>query len=300
MSRGQSGIRKKYILKERAKRIGVIDVGGGQRAVYGAGVFDRCLDLGVQFDAAYGISAGSANVTSYLAGQRGRNHEYYTNYCLRKEYSSPGVFARTGSVIDLRYVYGTLSNSDGEYPLNFPGLMANPAPCTIVATDAETGQAIYFGKEDMAQDDYRIIMASCSVPVFCRPFPLNGRFYYDGAISDPVPIARAFADGCDAVVVILTRPKHYFRTDVHDRRQAKLMRRQFHGASRAFARRAATYNRELRRALALERDGRVLIVAPDDIAGMKTFGKTPEASEALYQKGLRDAAAIPAFIEKWR
>lgn len=280
------------------KTIGVIDVGGGQRAVYGAGVFDRLLDLGVTFDRTYGISAGSANVTSFLAGQRGRAMIYYTEYCLRREYSSPKVFLKTGSVIDLRYIYETLSNAGGEYPLDFPALAANPAPVTIVATDAETGEPVYFDKGDLAQDHYEAIMASCSVPVFCRAFAMNGKYYYDGAISDPIPLARAFDDGCDAVVLILTRPADYYRTDTGDRRLARLVPRRFRAAARAFARRACTYNNALRWAHKLADVGKVLIVAPDNIDGIKTFGKHPEASNRLYEKGFHDADAIPAFIEK--
>lgn len=59
-------------------KIGVIDVGGGMRAAYGAGVFDWCMDNEVHFDYCVGVSAGSANVVSYLAGQRGRNFVFYT------------------------------------------------------------------------------------------------------------------------------------------------------------------------------------------------------------------------------
>ena len=49
--------------------VGIIDVGGGLRDIYGAGVFDRLLDDGVQLDYCLGVSAGSANVASYLAKQ---------------------------------------------------------------------------------------------------------------------------------------------------------------------------------------------------------------------------------------
>lgn len=52
-------------------KIGVIDVGGGLRGIYAAGVFDWCLENGVKFDYGIGISAGSANLASYLSGQRG-------------------------------------------------------------------------------------------------------------------------------------------------------------------------------------------------------------------------------------
>ena len=43
-------------------KTGVIDVGGGLRGIYGAGVFDRCMEEGVSFDCCIGVSAGAANI----------------------------------------------------------------------------------------------------------------------------------------------------------------------------------------------------------------------------------------------
>ena len=37
----------------------MIDVGGGFRAIYGAGVMDRMLEDGISVDHCYGVSAGS-------------------------------------------------------------------------------------------------------------------------------------------------------------------------------------------------------------------------------------------------
>ena len=87
----------------------LIDVGGGLRGVYAAGVLDYCLDEKIAFDLCIGISAGSANVAAYLAGQRGRNYRYYTQYPFRKEYMSLQNFRRKKSYLDLEYIYGTLS-----------------------------------------------------------------------------------------------------------------------------------------------------------------------------------------------
>ena len=50
-------------------KIGVIDVGGGYRGIYAAGVLDYCMDQKIAFDLGIGISAGSANLASYAAGQ---------------------------------------------------------------------------------------------------------------------------------------------------------------------------------------------------------------------------------------
>ena len=120
--------------------IGVIDVGGGMRAAYGAGVFDWCMDNGIKFDYCVGISAGSANVVSYLAGQRGRNYVFYTEYDMRDECMSFKNFVKTRNFVDLEYAYGKLSNEGGEYPLDFKEASDNPAVFKIVATNAITGK----------------------------------------------------------------------------------------------------------------------------------------------------------------
>ena len=69
-------------------KIGVIDVGGGFRGIYASGVLDYCLDQNIRFDLGIGISAGSANLSSFISGQRGRNYLFYTKYGPRKQYSS--------------------------------------------------------------------------------------------------------------------------------------------------------------------------------------------------------------------
>ena len=60
----------------------MIDVGGGFRAIFGCGVMDRMLEDGIDVDMCYGVSAGAANMTSFIARQHGRNHTFYTKYRL--------------------------------------------------------------------------------------------------------------------------------------------------------------------------------------------------------------------------
>ena len=70
------------------KKIGIIDVGGGMRGVYGAGLFDYLMDNEIWLPYCVGISAGSANVASYLSRQRGRNKVSYEQYSFQREYMS--------------------------------------------------------------------------------------------------------------------------------------------------------------------------------------------------------------------
>lgn len=279
-------------------KYGVIDVGGGMRGSYSAGVFDWCLDNGVIFDYCIGVSAGSANMLSYLSGQRGRNYVYYTDYDLREESMGYKNLLKTGNYVDFEYTYGKLSNSGGEYPLDFEAALAHPAEFKAVATNALTGKAHYFDITDMKQDDYGAIKASSCVPAINRPYVVDGVPYFDGGISDPIPLETCFKAGCDRVVVVLTRPKDYERDPKKDRPVVAIMRRGFPEASEAMRKRALTYNTELWLAKQYEKQGRVLIVAPDDIGGMKTLKRDRDAIDRLYHKGYEDAVIIRDFMKE--
>ena len=52
-------------------KTGVIDVGGGMRGIYAAGVFDYFMDKGIKFDVGIVVSAGSGHLCAYAAHQRG-------------------------------------------------------------------------------------------------------------------------------------------------------------------------------------------------------------------------------------
>ena len=211
-------------------KIGIVDVGGGLRGIYAAGVLDYCMDQGIRFDVGIGVSAGSANLVSYTAGQKGRNYQFYTEYAFRKQYMSLGNFIRKKSYVDMDYVYGTLCGADGENPLDYPALRDHPMEFYVVATDAETGQPKYFDKTDIRQDDYSIMKASSAIPFVCKPYIVQGTPYYDGALGDPVPIEKAFQLGCDRVVVILTKPEQERRTPERDEKVASHIRKKYPAA----------------------------------------------------------------------
>ena len=279
-------------------KTGVIDVGGGMRGIYGAGVFDCCLKHGIHFDYCIGISAGSANLASFLGGQERRNYRFFHDYSFRKEYMSLSSLIHTGSFLSLEYIYGTLSNSDGEDPLDFKRLCDDPATFQIIAANAETGEKKVFDKSDMAQDDYRVLMASSCVPVAAHPIGINGVRYFDGALADPVPVKQAFEAGCDRVVLILTKPVQFARTQGKDKLLAKMIRRRYPISAANMLKRAERYNAGVALAQKYEAQGKVLIVAPDDTCGIDTLKCDPAAFDALYQKGLHDGLAIDKWLSE--
>ncbi len=277
-------------------KTGIIDVGGGFRGIYACGVLDVCLDRGICFDLAIGVSAGSANLASFLAGQRGRNFVFYTEYGTRKRYASVWNFLRKRSYVDLNYVYSTLSNHDGENPLNYAALRDNPAEFLVVATNAETGEAMYFEKRDIGPDAYDVFKASSSIPVVGPPYFIGGTPYFDGALSDPVPVEKAFACGCDRVVVLLTKPENVIRTSEQDEKLAARIRKKYPRAAENLCERATRYNAGVALAQDYAKQGKALIVAPDDTCNVRTLSRHPADLKRLYQKGQTDAEKIRAFL----
>lgn len=277
-------------------KIGIVDVGGGFRGIYANGVLDRCFEEGIDFDLGIGVSAGSANLTSFIARQPGRNYQFYTVYGLRPQYAGLRNFLRKGSFLDLDYAYSTLSDSTGEYPIDYEAFQRNPMELVVVATEAETGNAKYFDKTDISFDNLDILKASSAIPGVCKPYFIDGVPYFDGALGDPVPVVKAFEMGCDKVVVLLTKPRDTVRTPGSDVRFAKMIKRAYPNAAAAFMKRADNYNKGVEIAKQLEREGKVLIVAPDDTCGVSTLTRKADLLKALYAKGRNDAPKVFDFL----
>lgn len=277
--------------------IGVIDTGGGLRSIYGAGIFDRCLDEHITFDLCIGVSAGSANVASFLGKQKGRNYRFFTEYANRKEYMSMENFRHCGAYIDLDYVFSELSDSTGEDPLDYESFDAYRGKLFVVGTK-ESGEAHYFTKEDVVRDDYHIFQASSALPFVCKPYTDGETVYYDGGIADPIPLEKAMAEGCERCVVILSRPVDEEITGIADHATAAALAVHHPALSRTLHSRLERYKSALQKALELQQAGKCLVLAPDDRCGVQILTKDVHKLHALYEKGYHDAAVLQDFLCK--
>lgn len=277
--------------------IGIIDVGGGMKAVYSAGILDYCLDNKIYFDYALGVSAGSGNLGTYTARQRGRNYIFYTDYTFRKEYMSAINFFRKGEYCDLDYPYSVLSNEDGESPLDYDRLMNSSTNLNVVATDAETGKPVYINRSEMKRNDYWIFKASSSIPVVSKPFERDGKRYYDGGIADPIPIKKALEDGCEKVVVVLSRPKNFRKKLRKSDKFSKFIIRKYPKTIEAIYSRVSRYNEVLEELLKDENTREnVLVLGPEDNFGIDTLSKNKEALEKIYKMGYEDGVLVKEFL----
>ncbi len=281
--------------------LGLIDVGGGMRGAYTAGIYDYLLDQNRQpFDYLLGVSAGSGNMVTYLAGQRGRNLRFYLDYAFRKEYMSMHNFLRQGSYIDLDYPYTILSGPGGEDPVDLAAFNASAARYEVVVTDAATGEPVYYDKSELKDGNFDPIKASCAVPGACKPYPVKGRPGFDGGVADPVPYRHALDMGCDRLVVLLTRPASYLRPPLEHQQVMEKALRRWPNSYAALKRRAVRYNTDVTAIKDMEKQGKALLMAPSDIGGMSTLTRDKAAVERLYHMGYADGERVLDFAGQGR
>lgn len=107
---------------------------------------------------------------------------------------------------------------------------------------------------------------------------------------------KLFQPGCDKVVLILTKPRDFRRAPDKDRKLASRIYKKYPLAAAQLEQRAEKYNTGVDLAKRYEKQGKLLIVAPDDTCGMDTLTRNSEAMRRFYEKGIQDGEKIAAFL----
>ncbi len=276
----------------------LIDIGGGMRDAFGAGVLDYLMDEGIHIRNCIGVSAGASNLSNYISGQRGRVLRFYDTYPQRRQYMGLWQLLRHGSLLNMKYIYEGISFPDREDPFDIEAYGKSEKDLIIVATNALTGKPVYFPKDSLRPYEMRSIEASGTIPVLCKPTFIDDIPYYDGGISDPIPYRKALELGADRIILIITKRRDDFRDPEKDRRAASILSRKYPESGKALSARAETYNRELREMLDLEKEGKAIIIAPDDTCGVTTTKHRKEDITKLYRKGYENGFLIKDFIRQ--
>ena len=178
---------------------GLIDVGGGMKCAYSAGLYDYFMDNGIEFDYYLGVSAGSMNLLSYISGERGRNIRMFRLAAEGNEYLSLSSLVHNGTYMNYDKVADDFYSENGEDPFNYKAFYSSDKPFVVAATRAHDATTVYFDRTDMRDRDsiIDIVSASCCIPVASRPIVIDDIEYFDGGLTEPIPFRRALDDGCD-------------------------------------------------------------------------------------------------------
>ena len=265
-------------------KTGMVLEGGAVRTIYSTGVCDALPTRSLMTDYVIGVSAGIAYGVSYVSRQPRRNLDIMVNYINDKRYMGLGNLLRRDNraYFGLEFVYSTIPNQ--LVPFDYDTFAAYPGEVEAVVTNLDTGAAEYFPL-DRRDDKFKLLQATCALPFLFPVFHIQGRPCMDGGAADAIPYERAFAKGCDRVIVVLTREREYVRRPEKLQPLIDLAYRKYPKFCDTMRRRADAYNEARQKLFRLEREGRALVFTPTSTEGFHRTERDVDKIKALWKDG---------------
>ena len=264
--------------------------GGGMRGIFTAGVLDVLQEAGIYgFDTVWGTSAGAINAGSYLSRQQGRFMRQILAFRDDARFMSLKSLAKTGDMAGADFMYHQIQ--DEIDPYDYEAFAQRRSRYMVVATSVVFGTPAYLEVSEMPRD-VEMIRASASLPVVSRIVEVAGGRYLDGGTADSVPVERAFEEGCDTAVVVLTQDRGYVKSGAYEL-QVLADRRygDYPYYLEALRSRAERYNAQREHIWELEEAGKVVVVAPSEPVSVgSTSGSDGEGLLRLYLDGRKQAS----------
>jgi predicted patatin/cPLA2 family phospholipase len=186
--------------------------GGGMRGAYSMAVLAELEEMGLtgRFSAIYGSSAGALNAAYFLASRAGEGVAMYLDQTGGRRLIDP---TRIRPIIDIDYLVDEVLLRHG--PLDGSAVLDSPTDLIVFATNATTGEGQRFHVKDRRVPLAELFRATAAVPiVFGREVEIDGERYCDGGLFDQAPLREAIDDGCENVLLVLTRPLDHVVTRV--------------------------------------------------------------------------------------
>lgn len=267
-------------------KVGLVLEGGGMRGFYTIGILDYLLEQQVMVDYVIGASAGACHGVSYVSKQKGRNYRVNTNYLDDKRYISFSNFLKTKSLFGMDFIFDQVPHQLDLF--DYETFLKSPCEFKLAVTEVETGKPVYFDKTHL-DHDCTVLKASSSIPVFAPMVEYQNKKYLDGGTSDPIPVSKAFEDGCDIVIVVLTRDRHYQKSPESFRPIYKQVFRNYPNMISLLDSRHEHYNETLSKLNELEKLGKVVIIAPSEPINISRFENNINNLQPIYNLGRQDA-----------
>ena len=137
------------------------------RGVFTAGVLDAFLDKRLRhFDGYYGVSSGALNLSTFIAGQRGRSLDIYTKLCLDAQFINVIRHIRGGNLFDLDWFFQKIAQENSLNFKRFKHLLID-SHFTVVNTCVTSGQPVYHRINDKTPFDLinDMLKASSALPI---------------------------------------------------------------------------------------------------------------------------------------
>ena len=270
------------------KKTALIIEGGGQRGVFSFGITDTFIARNYDpFDIYIGVSNGVAVLCWYLIRETDNNLDKML-YAAKGDYLSYKNIFTGKDILKFHQMY-----DDGEkmFQPSMDKIKNNldGKEYIAVVTDAIEANAEYYSFGD--GDWMPKMIASGTLPVLVRtPSLINGRRKFDGGVSDPLPVEKAYEMGAKKIILIRTYEKQFRRKMKLENYIGALFSKKYPKLRNALLEHDKTYNRALDFIKNPPDDCEIVQLCPPKKLKSKRDSKNIEILKADYKLGKRVAA----------
>lgn len=269
-------------------KTGLVLEGGAMRGLFSAGVIDVLMENGIDFDGACGVSAGACFGVNYKSKQIGRALRYNLKYSKNWRYKSFRSLVVTGDIFGADFCYHELPEKLDYFDVEV--FEENPMEFYVVATDLNTGKAVYKKLTDGKNSDLEWIRASASMPLASRVVKIDGYELLDGGIADSIPLEFMQKSGFEKNVVVFTQPDGYEKKPYTSIMSAfKLGLHKYPNAIDALKNRHLMYNSELLLAKLSEERGEAFLIYPPEPLNIGSMETEESEIKRVYELGRKVA-----------
>lgn len=258
--------------------------GGAFRGLYTGGVTDTLLLNNINIQTVIGVSAGALYGACYCAGRIGWPSRFNITHCRNSSYAGLRAIRKNQGVIGFNIVFDTFKTEDHE---NILRIMSPERRLVAVATNCLTGQPTYLEKTNCS-DMFTAIKASASMQVLSRMVYLDGIPYLDGGNSDCIPVDWAIGQGYERIIVVKTHERGW-RDPGEPETQLRAEQRLYHNFPALYdymMHADERYNRLCDHIDELEKQKRILVIAPSQPLDVARLEKNPEKLYRAYRMGV--------------
>ena len=257
--------------------------GGGLRGAFTSGVLEYLLEKEFNFDRVVGVSAGACVGASYLSKQKGRNRKVNVEYPSDKRYMGFRHLVKTGSYFNMKFVFEELPLK--LVPFDEQAFYKNPSEFDILTTSLNTGNSVVFTKSEIATIGLdKALVASSSIPLLSKPVDIGGQLFFDGGVSNSIPVKYALSKH-EKAVVVLTRPRGYRKEMIKSELVFKLAFRKHPEFLTTLLKRNEEYNKTLDFCDQMEKEGILFILAPSQEFSIGRTEQSLEKRMNFYNHG---------------
>ncbi|MCL2373208.1 MAG: patatin family protein [Defluviitaleaceae bacterium] len=271
------------------KGIGLVLEGGGTRGFFSAGVFEAFMEAGVIFPYIASVSAGSANAFSYISGQRRRSRLIIEKYVGDSRYVGFRNILRHGTMFGYDFIFSKIPKEHVFFDHEL--FRSTDIRFLTGAVDCHSGETVWFEKHELSED-FKELIASCSVPLVARVVKHNSRHLLDGGVTTPIPIEKSMADGNNFHVIVLTRNKGYRQSPLQQGWLIRLFYKKYPKLVKALEMRHEIYNRQIELCEQLEKEGKAIIIRPQQPLAVGRTTKDTTKLLTLHDEGYDEGRKV--------